>query len=300
MNWIRTHPYASALGAAGLLLLVGAFIVERQSAAPVTSQTNAWGGAGVALLNPISATAPAESSQNGENIMQQVQSAAPYTYVPPTVLNPTGAAGADANQDDPFNYDAFVASLEQESAPAKSAPSGGGSSAASAYAFIPGGLISTTTAHSTRTKTQQDLYDYGNELGSYIQSFEQQNPNEAQVLTDQVQDRSDAGKAAAVEALGQALENVGNEISNMDTVPPQMASAHAALAKSYVEIGTKLALVPQAQRDSDFVSAIETYDTAADTFTKNYVAVANLFGAYGVTFAPDDPGSVFTFTPTSL
>ena len=86
----------------------------------------------------------------------------------------------------------------------------------------------------------------------------------------------------------------------MDTVPSEALSAHQALAKSYQDLGANLALIPQAPRDSDFVQAIQTYDTSADVYTRNFVALASLFGAYGVTFAQGDPGSVFTFTPSSL
>ena len=302
MEWIRKHPYISALCAAGVLLFFGVFIVEQQAATPSPSQPSSWSDTGAPLFNPISpaaSAAPATGTQNQQNITQQVQNAAPYTYIPPADVT-VASTDVGTNSGDSFDFNAFMASLSQTSAPAKPAPASTNSSLNSAYSFIPSGLVSTTTPQNKRTKEQQDLYDYGNELGSYVQSFEQQNPGEAQTLTNQIQDRTDASKIAAVEALGQALQNVGASMSRMDTVPAQMGAMHTALAQSYIEIGTKLALVPQAQRDSDFVAAIQAYDTAADNFMKNYVAVAQLFSAYGVTFASDDPGSVFTFTPKTL
>ena len=174
----------------------------------------------------------------------------------------------------------------------------------SAYAFIPTGLVSIETPKK-RTALQNSLYQYGNDVGSYIQSFEQENPNESQVLWDQAQDRTDAGKAAALTQLAQSLSSLGTTLAQMDgpdqsEVPSQLVSAHDALAKSYQDLGTKLALVPKTQSDADFVAAVNAYDVSAQAFTKNYVNMANLFVAYGVTFASGDPGSVFTFTQTAL
>ena len=166
-----------------------------------------------------------------------------------------------------------------------------------AYTFIPSGIVSTTTSTSERTDLQQELYNYGNDIGSSIESFEQQHSNMVQILKNQAEDRSDTEKAEAVVRLANAFRDLGNTLSGIENVPSQMAGIHTSLAESYVAIGKNLALVPKAQRDSDFIRAIETYNASADTFTKNYIALASLFGAYGVAFSSSDAGRVFTFTP---
>src|SRR3989344_8130428 len=61
MEWFRTHPYTSALCAAGVLTLIGAFIVASRASEPATTQVTAWGGGAVSLLDPT-AGAPAEDS----------------------------------------------------------------------------------------------------------------------------------------------------------------------------------------------------------------------------------------------
>jgi hypothetical protein len=299
-HWLRGHPYIAGAAVAVFCLLVGAFIVSLHS--PVASQAPqsiAWGG-NAGVLNPTSydTSAPAQQSDQ-PSIMQQVQSGAPYNYIPINAPSPDGTTATNASDQSGFDFDAFVASLSQESAP-KTKTSSGNSGVQSAYAFIPSGLMATSSLSPSLTQTQQDLYDYGNNVGSLIQSFEQKNPNESGTLKDQVENRGDPDKAAAVEALGQSLQDLGNSILAMDTVPEAMTSAHAALGNSYVQIGKNLALVPQAQSDTDFIAAINTYNASADIFTKRYIALAQLFGAYGVKFSPDDPGSVFTFTPTGL
>lgn len=227
--------------------------------------------------------------------MQNVKKAPPYTYIPPSPpTNPTSSTEGDN-----FDFDAFVAMLAA-SGGQKTTKTSGDTSATTAYSFIPRGLMSTSTSEHPRTEMQQTLYNYGNEIGSFIQSFEQQHPGVAQTLKNQVEDRGNAEKAAAVVQIADALKNVGENLNTMDNVPSQMASVHARLAKSYIAIGTNLAKVPATGNDSDFLKAIEAYNTVADTFVKNYVAMAELFGAYGVIFTLTDAGSVFTFTPSGF
>ena len=290
MQWLRTHPYSSALGAAALLVLIGAYVVVSRAIQPIGTGPTAWGGEAVPLLNPTS-YGPIQNSRQGDDVMRQVQDGPPYTYIAPSF-----STSASSDEGSSYDFDAFIAKLTKESAPKGQADTNGDDAFLSAYAFIPRGLISTTTVRSTRTPLQQDLYNYGNDIGSTIESFEQQHSNTVQILKVQVEDRASLEKAAAVVKIGRDLEELGKMLSAMEPVPSAMASSHNALAQSYIEIGTNLALVPGAERDSDFIGAIQTYNASADTFVKNYVQLVSLFGAHGVTFAAIDAGRVFMFS----
>src|SRR3989344_5552342 len=76
MQWLRTHPYASALGAAALLVLVGAYVVVSRAIQPAGTSPTAWGGEAVPLLNPTS-YGPTQNSQQGDDVMRQVQDGPP-------------------------------------------------------------------------------------------------------------------------------------------------------------------------------------------------------------------------------
>ncbi|MEK7134068.1 MAG: hypothetical protein AAB804_03280 [Patescibacteria group bacterium] len=295
MEWIRAHPYAYALCAAGVLLVGGIFIVQKQGSATVSDKAGAWDGANLGVLNPTS-YGPTENTGTSKevNIMQQVQNSAPYTYIPPAVVGDSEGGGGSGS----FDLNSFIAMLGQGSTPQVDPTQD--ASAPDAYSLIPTGLMSTTTAQNSRTTTQQTLYDFGNDIGSYIQSFEEQHPTMSFTLKDHAEDRNDPQKAAAVGRVAQELKGVGQSLLSIETVPSGIAPAHTALAKSYVAVGTNLALLAEAKDDADFLHAIEVYNASADTFVKNYVAIATLFGAYGVVFSPTDAGSVFTFTPASL
>lgn len=296
MEWLRTHPYTSALGAAGILVVLGAFIVVSRASQPAGTRTSAWEGEAAPLLNPTSHGSTNVSTQN-QNIMGQVQDGPPYTYIAPNFSNPVSA---DGEAESSYDFDAFIAKLTKQANPKGQAGASEEDPLLSAYAYIPRGLISTSTPVSTRSALQQELYEYGNDIGSTIESFEQQHSDTPQILKGQVEDRTDSGKAAAVVRIGRDLEEMGKAFVAMETVPSSFASAHNALAKSYIEIGKNLALIPEAQRDADFIKAIQTYNASADTFAKNYIQMVSLFGAHGVAFSANDAGKVFTFTPTGF
>jgi len=288
------HSTTVGLALAGLLIVAGTFlVVSRSSPPPTASQTVAWGGSG-AVLNPSYLPSATHPEDQTVGIMQQVQSGAPYSFTLPTPETTSSTGTADGG----FDFNAFISMLSAEK---NTAPQAGASTdLGNAYAFIPTGLISTTTQTTRRTVLQKALYDYGNDLGSLIQSFEQDHMNQSQLITDYLQDRNNSTKVAVMETLGNQYATLGDSILAMDSVPSQMTSAHAALAQSYKELGAKLGLVAQTQGDAAFIAAIETYNNSAQTYVKNYIAVSDLFAAYGVTFSTTDPGSVFVFSPVSL
>jgi hypothetical protein len=294
MGTLRLHPYLFATGAVVAVAIVGALIVGRGASAPLVSgQPQAWGGAG-ALLNPSYQAQQTAAQQTAP----QVQNQPPYTYTLPALPPSQSQAIDQTDTSGSFDFTAFISTLTEGSAK-QSASTPSGSRVSDAYSFIPQGLVS-TQAPQKRTKLQQSLYDYGNDAGALISAFEQGHPNSTQVLTDQAQDRGSAEKAAAVEALGADLSALGDQLLALENVPSTVSDANASLAASYHDIGKKLALIPQAQSDADFLAAVNAYNDAVGTFVQRYVALAQLFVSYSVTFSSDDSGSVFTFTPTAL
>jgi gas vesicle protein len=298
MEWIRTHPYATALALAGLFIIAGAIVVGSRTPVAPTASSAAWSGtvplsayqqSNVQTVQPQAIAAEVIQNTSPVNLTLPVASASTPTSAPISI-----------SSSDSFDFAALMAKISAPSSGTASASANSNSASqvlSQAYAYIPQGLVATNAlAPKPLTADQQSLYDYGNEVGSTIQSFEEENQNEAQTLKNQIEDRSDPTKATAVVELGQNLAAVGARMQSMDDVPDSVASFHASLAQSYQNIGAKLQLVPKAQSDSDYVKAIEAYDSAADGFTRNYAALANYFSLKGVTFAPGDPGSVFSFT----
>lgn len=300
MDWIRAHPYASTLAGAGFLIIIGVFVVERHAAVTPVTQPSAWGGISGISTNP--AYTP-NTTQNTQPVPEQLgnvsqnTSAPVFTYPQSSGNTPDGTSQTSTGS---FNFDALIALMSKSAQSTSSGSANTSTGLLDAYTLIPQGLISTTTPVKRQTAAQAALYGYGNEAGSTIQSFEETHTNMSQVLTDQVNDRTDTQKAAAVVSIGNGLAAMGRALEGITDAPPSVVSLNLSLAKSYEDIGAKLAQVPQAQTDAQFITAIDTYNAAADTFTKNYVALASYLAASGVTFSPNDPGDVFSFTDASL
>jgi len=290
MDWLRSHPYADALLAAGALLIIGALVVhQKTSVSPAASDLATWGGAGGVLVNGV--------SSGGTGYAQGPQETGPGTqavsvgYIPLTPGD-TQADDTTLNATDNFDFGAFAAALAQ---PAKGQPQQDTGAESDAYAFIPTALIATTTLVQQRTALQNNLYLYGNDVGGTIQSFEYAHPDQPAVLKNFIEDRTSPDTIAAMKKLGTDLAAIGTTFDGTGPVPTQAVAAHKALAAAYKDIGTKLAAIPDAQGDDKLMTAIDTYDSAAESFVKKYVALALVFQSYGVIFSPGDGGAIFIF-----
>ena len=307
MEWIRLHPYASILGAAGIVIVLGTILVVSRAQTAAPTGVSAWSGNTAVLGATNTPSGPATVSHANvsgvvaENYGTQTL---PYTQNVPvsdsqgTIQDSTGANSIDFN--------AFIAELTQGSpkaVAASSATSTTGESAVNQWPYIPSGLISIVKPSTTaRSAIQQSLYLYGNEVGSYVSGYDASHTGQAQTLSDANNDRQNPGKQAAVEKIGQDLETIGQGLAEITDTPATAAADNSALAASYTEIGKKLVTVGQSEAlsDSALVAAVEAYDSSMDTFNKNYLALAYTFSDYGVTFTSGDPGSVFSFTTSSL
>jgi hypothetical protein len=302
MEWVRAHPYASAIAAACVLVIGGVILIVNRSSTPTPTGVSAWSGnAGATAPSvPVSASANTQADEAAANAENYGTQTLPYTP-------PSSGSGVAINTDDSgssFDYNAFLAQLSQSSSTqASSSASENTGINSNAWTYIPDGLISTSSpSASSRTPIQQALYTYGNEVGSDIQGYNDTHQEQVQAMEDALNDRQNATKAQDAASIGTDMETVGTGIAEIGDVPTEALVDNTALANAYTDSGKKLIAVAQALPgdDADLVTAIETYDTSINTYITDYVALANLFKAYNVTFAPSDPGSVFTFSSSSL
>lgn len=300
MDLLRRHPFFATIVFVIVVIMGGMILVVTHSPVAPSQNSLTWGSG--ALVPTYQSTQPQQSPQQ---IAQQViQGPAPTILSLPSAATVTETSGSSsAPTSNSIDYVALLGQLSGNTSVSGSvSPSQRTANTAitQAYQFIPTGMIATTApAQKPLTADQKTLYDYGNEVGGEIQSFEELNSNQPQILKDQAEDRSNPVKIAAVVSLGQRLASVGTYMQQMQEVPPSINDDHNALAQSYIDIGAKLQLVAQAQSDAGFVQALQNYDTSANTFVRNYAALAQFFSEHGVTFGQHDPGSVFSFTETS-
>jgi len=289
MPWITAHLYLTG-SIVAVLVLTGVFVVKNQSADTQGPRTLTWGAGGY-LFDPSAGIQNTPESAS-ENIYSAIQEGPPFYYDP-------GVSASSLRDSAPeFDFDAFIAMLSKPSGASQAKE--GSDSLPSAYSFIPSGLVSTSTAQRALTPTQQAIRTYGNTAGAIIQSFEPLLRSSPQILKDQFEDRGSSQKNAALTDLAESLAHVGHEMEAMENVPPEMASAHMRVAKSYQEMGEKLANIANTSSEQAAVDAILTYNASVETYIKNYASLATLFSLHEVPFTSAEPGSVFVFTQSSF
>lgn len=287
MEWLHVHPYKAALIAAAVLLCMFFVLVGYRVSTP-RGETRAWGGVDRTLVDATS------RSQNPVLATMQDPRLGPTYSIEFLPLTPAARTDAETLASDTFDLDAFLASLVAPTSGTASMPA---PDLSQAYSFIPQGLVSTSSfSAQKRTPLQESLYLYGNDVGSYIQTYEDANRDASQVTRDQAEDRYNEGKGEAVKRVAQGLTQVGLSMRGMADVPEAVKSSHANLAESYIEMGTKLALVPEAKSDEAFLAAITDYNASVEKYVANFISLATFLSSAGVVFASHDPGSVFTFS----
>ena len=277
----RAHTVTALLVFSGAITFFGAYIVANRVALHPTAQENGW-TSGIVVSNPVANTVvqPPET---------QIPSAArDYAYI--STLASTSRPNVEGSQTAAtFDWDAFQKSLStSQNRPATTQPD----TPSEAYSFIPSGLTALTNAQDI-TPENKKLHDYGNNVGNVVQQYENGHTNQAAILTDYAQDRMSEQKSEAMRQLGTDLVMVGDAISALSSAPAELGTKGEDLASAYRDIGTKLSHIPDQKADADFVKAILAYNAAAEGFAKKYVSLALAFQTYGISFAKDEPGSVF-------
>lgn len=273
------------------ILLIGFFIVRSRTAYTDPNTQAFWGSA-------YGTFAPNASERTPQEIIPQKLNQ-PFKYVTPFASQlPKDANITDdgpVEYGDTFDYEGFLASLRPTSYPVSETDDT--SFIAEVYALLPSGLISTTTAQ-RRTKTQQALYEYGNEVGSIMESFDSAyQDQQTTILDDYHADPENVEKQETMRTLAKSIAHIGTQMTSMEFVPENISAMHALLATRYLEAGRALEAIVGTKTDEELLSRIETYNATADNLGTALVSLSILFESTGVGFASYDPGSVFTFSP---
>lgn len=289
IEWFKAHPYSTASLTTGFVLVLGTLFVIHRTAGPQQSGTQAWGGSLSGVTDPQSYTPNPVLEALQEPQLGTGGYSGTFLPVPPPAPLDGGSNTTDTG------LASIIASLVATYSTSTTTQMST-SSQVDSYSFIPQGLIATTSTNVQRTPEEQALYEYGNEVGSYIKTFESQFPGVPQALDDQARDRYNSEKGDRVRVIGQGLAAVGANLKRMEQIPKSVTTLHAALADSYVTVGDKLSAIPDAKSDEAFLAAVETYNTASENFAKRFVNLADFFVISNVRFSSGDSGSVFTFS----
>jgi hypothetical protein len=280
-----------ALGAI-VIIGLGTYLVSTRTPLAAPSDTGGtWGGAGSINIfsgTPLQPTEPRRPTT--EEVLKGQAASDTLPFIPTIAIqNPEEAEG--------FDLDALLAQLTGETSGGAPASSGG-PDFSSIYSFIPKGFISTNATIEERTPAQQELFEYGNNIGSYLRGFEDSHANMLTTLKNAHEDRGNQAKAEAAARIARDYIALGESLRELSSVPAVAQSAHMAVAEAHIAVGTKLLDVVYATEDETFLNAIDAYNSSVEVFSEKFVSLALLFQSAGVQFNTHDAGSVFTFSPT--
>lgn len=146
-----------------------------------------------------------------------------------------------------------------------------------------------------RTPEQQALYNYGNHAGLAVLSFENSHTDMAQVLQNWIKHRTDPNAQAGVSLIARDMLTAGASLKNLPNVPVAAQAVNNALAAGFSNASAQLSsILTQSASDSGLATAMQTYNSAADAYTKSYLTIVDFFTLREITFGASDPGSVFS------
>jgi hypothetical protein len=287
-SWVHRHPYlATSVGIGGLLVLGMALVVQRTDVDPSRS-SGAWGGAGGMFFGTIKNALPGGPTADDIVRLQSPQDS--YAAIPiyaPSQDDPEKASGV-------ADITALLAQLVQHTPVTASSNE---PTAPDSYSFIPQGLISTEPVKKVRTAAQENLFDYGNDVGTFVKGFEDTHYGSAQILKDHVEDRTNPDKIRALKILGQDLQQLGVDLRTVPNVPEEAKGMHRIYANAYYAVGGNLVLISETTTDEEFVNAITKYNSLVEALSTQFQLLVVLFGTNEVTFSSSDPGNIFMFSP---
>lgn len=280
----HNHPYVPWIAGAAALTILGLLIVSSRTAYIPPEYAATWRGAG-----GIYDFSSIVTKQNARGTSQPPRFS--YDYELPKLASQevTGENVAD----DP--YALLIASIRPSSYPVQE--TNDLSFLDEVYSLIPQGLR-TIPEPKELGEEAHALYEYGNEVGSYIDTYESAYGKQAvSVLNNFYKDRKSASKQEEVRHLADSIERVGKEIAGMQFVPEDLAGMHVLLAERYQDAGRKLANIPEAKNDNELLERITEYDSAADALLSALSTLAIFFATADISFTSHEPGSIFTFSP---
>jgi len=296
MWWIRAHPFAVLFALAGLTLLLIVGATTQRSASPVGGPVINISAGNISPT--VTVSAPSDNSygvpvEPSNSTLQAPEQPAPLPSAPvapaqpPSQPQPTSPAITITTRQS-SNQNASTGSQPDTSA--------GDALLQLAQSFTVGGLAVNVPAQTpSRTPEQQALYAYGNKAGLVVLSFENAHPDMGQTLQNWLDHRADASQQAQVRSIAADMSAASAALSALSGVPQPAAAANAQLAAGFTTAATQLQAVVAASGDGNaLVESMKTYDSAADAFTKSYLAVVDVFALHEVTFGSSDPGSVFS------
>ncbi len=160
------------------------------------------------------------------------------------------------------------------------------------------GVITHTNTNATKDVLSEEdqlkkvIHEYGNTIGQKIHDMVIKNGDQNEALGVFVKNKN-TESYSDIKNIGDNYIQLAKNID--DTLAPHgfSESAHR-LSLGYTGVGNQLLAFSGKNTDEAIYAQILIYNGSVETFGESFIALAQLFGAYGVKFSPDEPGGIFS------
>jgi len=137
-----------------------------------------------------------------------------------------------------------------------------------------------------------EMRAFGNSYGSTIKRFTLTLGDQPKVMNGFILGRGKSGNTKEIIELGQKYIEISKDLNKIST-PKGFGSTVEALTKAYALVGESTINLSKASDDADTVKRVYSYNEVVEDFAHNYLAMVDLFGAYGIKFNKGEGGDIF-------
>jgi hypothetical protein len=140
---------------------------------------------------------------------------------------------------------------------------------------------------------QQAIRQYGNSVGKLVKDFSTGTGDQLQVMGDFMKDRADNANKQQVLNLAKSYTELSDKINKVST-PAGLESYGQGLAAAYRSTGEAMVMLAEVGADDTAaLQQVTSYNEVVTEFARQFIKMADTFGAYGVTFDTGDDGDIF-------
>ncbi len=136
------------------------------------------------------------------------------------------------------------------------------------------------------------IRSFGNAYGSTIKRFTATLGDQPKVMNSFMQGRGTEDNVTDMVSMGQKYIDITETLTNLQA-PAGFESTALSLSNAYKAVGEATIDLSKSGDDTDTIERIYSYNTVVEDFAKSYLALVNLFGAYGVKFSKGEGGDIF-------
>ncbi len=168
------------------------------------------------------------------------------------------------------------------------------------WAWIP--QININKKEKTMQKTDSErekLRNFINEYGEKVKKNVRKMNNQPEIMKEFMQNRGKPGNKDRVNELANKYKELSVELEEFvqsESIPANFRDMGLRLSKSYGNVGAahKMLADRETTSDADMLKVLYEYNSEIDKFAKDFIAFANLVGAYGFMFGQHEGGGIFT------